>query len=422
MINQHEIPQKGSITVIVATFNRANYLTETLNAIFAQTREVAQIIVWNDGSTDSTESVIEQIVADNPHANLMHFHGRNKGKSAALNQAMKHATGDYIWICDDDDIARPDAVERMAKVLDTQAVGVVGGRHQRFTTLPDGTGKQFLGTGYWPDLRVGSPARHIFEDVYFFQNAALVRRSCYSTVGPFREDIKRSIDYEMFVRLALRFPIAIIDDILFEQRKHEGLRGPATDLHDPKQSEIIWQKNDSLIFADLRDSIPLSFYQSFFDIADTDLSRRVAFLQRGCVYARKNLWSDALADFQTGLTLAPDIELTADEKAIAIRTMAGKSGNATAYSGETRRALLDLRNLGPVGKSFAKHLARASIWRLREALTDKKFSLATKIVLFCAQTGLARRRKDTNNNAITERRVLSYNTVLSNLERNKDPR
>ena len=252
----------------------------------------------------------------------------------------------------------------------------------------DSAEKTYFGTGYWPDLSSGSVIRHLLEDIFFFQNAALVRRSCYETIGPFREDLSRSIDYEMFVRLGTRFPIEVIDDVVFFQRKHEGLRGPAAQQHAAARSEAVWFEADREIFADLRHRLPVAFYAALFRTGSQDLALRAGHLQRGCVYARRGDWDAAIEDFETAAGIAPATGLSATEIGIALRAMAGKHGSAQAYRAPVRGQLLELARKGATGKAILKALGRGSVWRARAAFSGGDILECARIVGFCAQAGL----------------------------------
>lgn len=169
----------GQITAIVPTFNRSAFLAETLEALVSQTRPLHQIIVWDDGSCDGTPDTVAGLQARHP-GQILYKRAENGGKSRALNHAMTLADGDYIWVCDDDDVSLPDAAERLADGLDRSDVGLVAGRHLRFSNAPDTGNREVSDTGYWPDLTQGSLLRHTLEDIFFFQNATLVRRNCYA--------------------------------------------------------------------------------------------------------------------------------------------------------------------------------------------------------------------------------------------------
>ncbi|KAI9881701.1 MAG: hypothetical protein M1823_006587, partial [Watsoniomyces obsoletus] len=73
--------------------------------------------------------------------------------------------GEYVWVCDDDDLLLPDAVEPLIVALAsaTDAAWAFG-RYRRFADTVDGPVD--LDHGYWPDLTTGSLVRHILEDLF----------------------------------------------------------------------------------------------------------------------------------------------------------------------------------------------------------------------------------------------------------------
>lgn len=378
----------SKISAIVPTYNRAALLPDTIHSIVAQTRPVHEIIIWDDGSTDGTSDVVAALqrdLADNGASEIHYHKSENGGKSRALNLALKEAVGDYIWICDDDDIGMPYATELMAGMLDQdKALFAAGGCYKRFSTDPNTQERIEQGPGYWPDLRTGSPLRHLLEDIFLFQNATLVRKSAFDAVGPFRESLARSIDYDMVVRLACGGPIKIVEDTIFLQRKHDGDRGPAAARHAAAKSEAAWKVADQDVFSPFRQAIPLSIYEAMFDSPDATLIKRAAMLQRACVYARRTDWTAAVEDFETAAGLLPDHGLTAVEVAICRRALAGKHGCAEAWVPQTRAKLRSIATSTIAGSSIGKALARGIMWRAREAVTEKKYSEAASIVGFMA--------------------------------------
>ncbi len=354
---------KTTITTIIPTFNRADFLGEALNSILNQTRIVDEIIVWDDGSTDHTEQVVRDC-----DSKIRYFRTENGGKSKALNAALAQASGDLIWICDDDDIALPDA----AKILETllanaPEAGLAAGSYQRFqmnaaTNTPD-----FQGPGYWPDLSSGAPVRHVLEDIFLFQNATMVRRSSYDAVGPFREDLPRSIDYDMLTRLALRFPLVVTEEVLFHQRKHDGVRGPAAARHAAAQSDAVWKRADRTVFEGLEDQLSPDFFTRLFDSPDAAVRQRAGQLQRGCVWARRTDWERACDAFEAAAHLACDTRLLKVEQDICKRALAGKHGCAEILHPKIQTRLRALATGSGLGAEIANALIRGLPWRLRAA-------------------------------------------------------
>ncbi|MSS71055.1 MAG: glycosyltransferase family 2 protein [Candidatus Latescibacteria bacterium] len=94
------------VSVILPTYNRANYLIESLESLLAQTYPNIEIVVVNDGSTDETKDKLGAF-----RDRILYLEKSNGGKSSAINLGLRYATGDYVWVFDDDDIALPDMVE-----------------------------------------------------------------------------------------------------------------------------------------------------------------------------------------------------------------------------------------------------------------------------------------------------------------------
>ena len=383
-------------------------MIEAVAAIEAQSRPVDQIVIWDDGSTDGTETQARAL-ASRSSGRILYRRSENRGKSHALNAALAEAVGDAIWICDDDDLALPQAVERLGNALDTSGAGFAAGAHERFRDDPKTGRRAFMGRGYWPDLSEGSVLRHLLEDIFFFQNATLVRREAFESVGTFREDLQRSIDYEMFVRLATRYPVEMVDEVLFHQRKHDGARGPALGRHAADASETVWLENDRKIFAGFRETLPLCLYEALFEADDPDLLRRVALLQRACVYARRNDWDAALDDLAQAAGLDAAGPLTAIERAIGLRTMAGKHGCRAAFRAPVAGRLIGLRRQGRLGAEVAKALARGSVWRGREAMAERDLAECARVAAFIVRAGGPTARLEaatTNPGRLVERRQL----------------
>lgn len=373
-----------SITAIVPTYNREDFLGEALNSLTVQTRPVDDIIVWDDGSTGNTEAVARSVVGP-----IRYFRSANGGKARALNAALCEARGDLIWICDDDDIAMPEAAERLVGMLETTArADVAAGSYARFRVDPTTGARTESGPGYWPDLSRGSVLRHLLEDIFLFQNATMVRRELYDRVGPFREDLARSIDYDMIVRLALHAPFVVTEEALFRQRKHEGARGPAAARHAAARSEAVWKEADRAVFEPFREMIPMAIYAGLFE---GDLAERAGRLQRACVFARRTDWAVALDDFETAAKMSPETALSPVEEAICRRAMAGKHGVDEALALDTQGRLVRLARSGPLGAEIAAALARGVQWRARAAMVAKRAGEAARIARFVLALNFAGR-------------------------------
>ena len=97
------------VSIILPIYNVAPYLEEALDSILNQTLKEIEIIAVNDGSTDNSEEIIKNY--QQKDSRIIYFSQENKGQSVARNVALQHATGEYIYMMDSDDVlSSPDVL------------------------------------------------------------------------------------------------------------------------------------------------------------------------------------------------------------------------------------------------------------------------------------------------------------------------
>ena len=98
------------VSIILPIYNVAPYLDETFQSLIQQSLRDIEIIAVNDGSTDNSEEIIRKWQQQDSRIVLLSQ--ENKGQSAARNLALRHATGQYIYMMDSDDkLTSPDALQ-----------------------------------------------------------------------------------------------------------------------------------------------------------------------------------------------------------------------------------------------------------------------------------------------------------------------
>ena len=90
------------VSIILPIYNVAPYLEETFESLLGQSLKEIEIIAVNDGSTDNSEEVTKRF--QQKDSRIISFSQENRGQSAARNLALRHATGQYIYMMDSDDI------------------------------------------------------------------------------------------------------------------------------------------------------------------------------------------------------------------------------------------------------------------------------------------------------------------------------
>jgi glycosyltransferase involved in cell wall biosynthesis len=99
------------VSVIIPTYNAAEFIAEALDSVLAQTYDDLEVIVVDDGSQDSTADIVSE------YAGVTLIRQSNSGAAAARNRALQEATGDYIAFLDADDLWLPDKTTTQVRFL-----------------------------------------------------------------------------------------------------------------------------------------------------------------------------------------------------------------------------------------------------------------------------------------------------------------
>ena len=208
------------ISVIIPTFNSADYIPQALDSVLNQTYRDFEIIVVDDGSTDHTQTVLAPYMPQ-----IRYIWRENGGPSRARNAGIQAARGRYIAFLDADDLWVPTKLEVQAQVLDTRPeVGLVFGDTQVFDReriLVD----SFLRQKRQYSALAASPTVEqafltLIRDNFIPTSTVMVRRQCIATVGMFDESLLSAEDKDLWLRIAMRFGIACIPSVLERKRSH----------------------------------------------------------------------------------------------------------------------------------------------------------------------------------------------------------
>lgn len=115
--------RKGCVSVIVPVFNQEQYIEVCLNSIMSQSYHDVQIIVVDDGSTDSTGSIVDKLSEQDKRIEV--FHIENGGVSSARNFALEKVKGEYIQFVDADDIILKNMTKTLVKTMEGKQADMV---------------------------------------------------------------------------------------------------------------------------------------------------------------------------------------------------------------------------------------------------------------------------------------------------------
>jgi glycosyltransferase involved in cell wall biosynthesis len=389
---------KPAVTILIPTYNRAEYLPECLDSLYNQTIPPAQVIVINDGSAED----ISRILA--PYRNQIEFiETPNMGKSAALNAAMPRVCGNYVWIFDDDDVALPDALERFVRPLEQNPdCGFSYSTYYYSRSRPE-DGRVVADTErHIEEIKDDEFLICLMEGNFLCGAGIFVRTSCYGEVGPFREDLIRSQDYEMAMRLARKFRGVRVDGPTFHYRQHEGMRGSSSDRFVVTKRAAKWREYDAKFFRDLRLELDLREYlpggSSRTALGPTDA--RCAYLERMTIMVSKGLYEEMVEDLKLALAAVPEgVPLSSVEVGVLRRAIRYTWPGDEIYTQPKCLGAVRVLSTGPMGREVRAELGRALYWRVLDACKHRKFRHALeaarasfKLLGFSGTARLALRR------------------------------
>ena len=211
----HDEGRAPRVSVILATYNRADLVGEAIASVLAQTVAAGELVIVADGSTVATGAVLARYGDPRLHV----LRQGNQGLSAARNAGLGVARGSYVIMLDSDDRQRPECLARLVAVADARPDAVVVyGRSQAMDTegrlMPRVVGNA--------EPFPGHTLRSLLYGDFLSIIAALVRRADLLAVGGFDPRADYAEDWDLWLRLARRGPFVFVDATLADFRVHPG--------------------------------------------------------------------------------------------------------------------------------------------------------------------------------------------------------
>lgn len=104
-------PNFPKVSVILTTYNREYFFTESIESILDQDYPNLEIIVSDDGSEDNTFSIASEYAKDNPHIKVVR-NARTRGSAGNRNNGLDYASGELLLLLDDDDLLFKEAISQ----------------------------------------------------------------------------------------------------------------------------------------------------------------------------------------------------------------------------------------------------------------------------------------------------------------------
>lgn len=265
------------VSVILTSYNHAKYLREAIESVLSQTYKDFELIIWDDASTDDSWNII-----------CSYTDGRIRTFRNDANQFIEYfrkaifdvAKGEYIAIHHSDDIWKPEKLEKQVDFLAANPqIGAV------FTWAhiidEDGRPLQDQNHVYYRIFEQPNRTRHEWLNYFFYHGNALchpsilIRRKCYKDCGFYRYGLAQLADFDMWVRLCLKYDIHVLPEKLVRFRVREGeanSSGDRPEVHIRGQFEFLQVYSNYLSIPD-RDEFLKIFPDSstFFEEEEFDI-------------------------------------------------------------------------------------------------------------------------------------------------------
>ena len=240
----HTMSQAPLVSVIIIFLNEETFLAEAIESVLQQTYPHWELLLVDDGSSDSSPHLAQQYAQQYPAKiyYLEHENHQNKGMSASRNLGIQHAAGDYIAFLDGDDIWLPHKLSEQVALLEAHPeVMMLYGRtliwHQWQPDAGNKVEDYTVDLGVQPNQVIQPPTLL----VNLLQNKAqtpttcnaIMRRTVFETIGSFEDSFRGMYeDQAFFAKVELKSPVYVAEAIWAKYRQHSA-------NHSPRQESLV---------------------------------------------------------------------------------------------------------------------------------------------------------------------------------------
>ena len=204
-----DLIQQPLVSIIMNCYNSERFLKKAIDSIYAQTYSNWEIIFWDNASTDKSPQIVKAY-----DGRIKYYRGEQTVPlGAARNLALKKALGSYIAFLDCDDLYLPDKLERQVRLMENEDCALSYGS----AIIIDGNGNAIRKN------RMKNHSGFIFDKLLvkyeINMQTVMIRRSIIDEEKlAFNSDLGYSPDYNLFMEIASRHPIGVMDEFIVKYR------------------------------------------------------------------------------------------------------------------------------------------------------------------------------------------------------------
>ncbi len=240
-------------SVIIPVYNKARYVEKTIYSVLNQTNKNFELIIINDGSTDNSYDVLNEIIDNfkskfSINQNNIHVYNQlNYGVSTTRNKGAEFAKYDFLAFIDADDWWEPTFLEEMHKlILDYPDAGMYGSAYYKIKN-----GQKIKSEiGFRSDFKRGyADYFEVYQNNFYYMpvciGSSVISKNTFFEAGGFRGFLKCGEDFDLWIRIALKNKIAFINKHLFCYNQDVDINHRAMNnkLH-PAESNFLFHTSD----------------------------------------------------------------------------------------------------------------------------------------------------------------------------------
>jgi alpha-1,3-rhamnosyltransferase len=203
-----------SVSVVVPSYNHAQFVASTLRSIFKQQLRPAELLVIDDGSTDGSAGVIERTLDDCPFPCEL-IARENRGLCATLNEGFERTQGDYFAYLGSDDLWLPEFLDARVALLETRREAVLAYGHSYFI---DDDNRIIDCTADWATYADGDARQMLLTTIAPMSPTVVYRRDALENNR--WDETSRLEDYDLYLRLSELGEFAFDPSVVAAWRQH----------------------------------------------------------------------------------------------------------------------------------------------------------------------------------------------------------
>jgi hypothetical protein len=226
---------KPLVTVVTPSFNQGHFIRATIESVLSQDYPNIEYVIMDGGSTDETASVVKDY-----SSRLNFISEKDRGQSHAINKGFQMAKGSIVTWLNSDDLYLPGAIRTAVNSFQqSPSAGAVYGEGY----LIDREGNT---TSRFPCTEPFNLWKLVHLSDYILQQTVYFRKDVLDQVGYLDEDLHYSMDWDILIRIGLRYPLAYVPEYMGCLREYPEAKSSAGGIRRAKEIRNMLQRHTGM--------------------------------------------------------------------------------------------------------------------------------------------------------------------------------